>query len=64
MLLKVCHLRKGVRVRLRSKIVYYSPHKLIPLSLVVFPEIFAYLDDQLVYFFNPAIDVALLGVSD
>jgi len=63
-LLEVCHLRKGVRVWFRSKIVYYSPHKFIPLSLVVLPEVVSYLNDEFVYFFNTAIDVAFLGVGD
>lgn len=60
----LCDLAEGRGVWLSREEIDDSAHELVPLLLVVFPQVFSDLVDVFVQFFDAAVDVALLGVCD
>ena len=62
--LVLCHLAERRWVWLSGKEINDSAHEFVPLLLVVFSQVFSNFVDVLVQFFDSAVDVALLGVSN
>lgn len=57
-------LAEGRRVGLAREKVDHSAHQLVPLLLVVLPQVFTHFVDMLVQALDASVDVALFGVCD